>query len=252
MPARSPPQMHFPEVALMEKLFYTLWKDPGENAAAWRDRLRGSLGRELVANGALSLQVDIVDEGVADGTALRLTSRPAPDGFVAFWMNSANYRRDCERLLRTTHQTIAGYLVTESCIKDDPSRSAAAERSFGFSLIGFLRRPPRLTERQWLEIWLGSHTRVAVETQSTFRYIQNVVVRELTEDAPMLDAIVEEGFPPSALSDPAAFYDAVGDSEKFERNHRRMMDSCNRFIDFDRLDSLPMSEYRIAGPQRTA
>jgi len=235
----------------MEKLFYTLWKNPDEGASDWSDRLRGSLGRELAANGAQSLQVDIVDDAVADGAALRLISRPVPDGFVAFWMDSANDRAGCERLLRTTHRQIAGYLVTESRIKEDPSRRGAdGGRSFGFSLIGFLQRPAWLTEPQWLDIWLGSHTGVAVETQSTFRYVQNVVARRLTEDAPELAAIVEEGFPSAALTSQAAFYDAVGDEEKLARNHGRMMDSCHRFIDFKRLDSLPMSEYVIGGAIR--
>jgi hypothetical protein len=232
----------------MEKVFYTLWKEPGESVAAWRDRLRGPLGAALLASGATSLQVNIVDEAVEDGKALRLVSRSVPDGFVAFWTDSANYRADCERLLRASHRAVAGYLVTESCIKDDKP-GTAGERSSGFSLIGFLQRPPRLSVGQWLDIWLGSHTQVAVETQSTFRYVQNVVARQLTDDAPVLDAIVEEGFPSVALNSPAAFYDAEEDQKKFERNHRRMMDSCHRFIDFDRLDSLPMSEYLVATPQ---
>ena len=205
----------------MEKLIYTLWKNPSESGADWAARLRGQLGAKLVDAGAWTLQVDVVDDFVAGGTGLRLESRPVPDGFVAFWMDSANFRADAERILAESHERI--------------------------SLIGFLQRPDWLERADWLKIWLGSHTRVAVETQPTFRYVQNVVTRLLTEDAPPLDALVEEGFPAAALSDPAAFYDAVGDDEKHRRNHQLMMESCQRFIDFARIDSLPMSEFMVKG-----
>jgi hypothetical protein len=231
----------------MEKLIYTLWKNPSESGADWAARLRGQLGAKLVDAGAWTLQVDVVDDFVAGGTGLRLESRPVPDGFVAFWMDSANFRADAERILAESHERIAGYLVTESLIKNDTPPTPAGSRSFGFSLIGFLQRPDWLERADWLKIWLGSHTPVAVETQPTFRYVQNVVTRLLTEDAPPLDALVEEGFPAAALSDPAAFYDAVGDDEKHRRNHQLMMESCQRFIDFARIDSLPMSEFMVKG-----
>ena len=229
----------------MEKLIYTLWQKPGESTADWSARLRGPLGEALLAAGARSLQVNVVDDFVASGAGLRLEARPAPDGFVAFWMNSANFRGEAERILAEAHARIAGYLVTESLIKNDTPPSPPGSRSFGFSLIGFLQRPDWLGRAEWLRIWLGSHTQVAVETQPTFRYVQNVIARALTDDAPALDALVEEGFPAEALTSPAAFYDAVGDDEKHRVNHQRMMDSCHRFIDFAKIDSLPMSEFMV-------
>ena len=231
----------------MEKLIYTLWRNPGESAADWSAHLRGPLGASLIAAGARSLQVDVVDDFVASGAGLRLESRPVPDGFVACWMDSANIRAPAEAILHESHARIAGYLVTESLIKNDTPPTPAGARSFGFSLIGFLQRPDWLAREDWLRIWLGSHTQVAVDTQPTFRYVQNVVTRMLTEDAPPLDALVEEGFPAAALSNPAAFYDAVDDEEKHRRNHQAMMDSCHRFIDFARIDSLPMSEFMVKG-----
>jgi hypothetical protein len=229
----------------MEKLIYTLWKRPGESAEAWADRLRGPLGERLIGAGARTLQVDVVDEVVASGSGLRLESRPVPDGFVALWMDSANFRAAAEQILAEAHAKIAGYLVTESLIKNDTPPTPPGSRSYGFSLIGFLQRPVQIERADWLKIWLGSHTQVAVETQPTFRYVQNVVTRTLTEDAPVLDALVEEGFPAAALTDPAAFYDAVGDEAKHKHNHQRMMDSCHRFIDFAKIDSLPMSEFMV-------
>jgi hypothetical protein len=231
----------------MEKLIYLLWKKPEQTVPAWRGQLRGDLGNALLDAGALSLQCNLVDEGVATGAGLRIVTWPPPDGFVCFWMHSANLRARCEELLRETHARIAGYLVTESCIQHGAEQRAVGECSQGFSLIGFLRRPQRLSEAEWHRIWLGSHTQVAVETQASFRYVQNVVTRQLTEDAPALGALVEEGFPTAALTSPHAFYDAEGDEEKYQRHLKRMMDSVSRFIDFHELNSLPTSEYLIGG-----
>lgn len=45
------------------------------------------------------------------------------------------------------------------------------------------------------------------------------------------------------MTDPMAFFDAPGDEAKFQQNLAAMMDSCNRFIDFDKLDVLPTSQY---------
>jgi hypothetical protein len=68
----------------------------------------------------------------------------------------------------------------------------------------------------------------------------------LTEGAPEYHAFVEECFPMEALSDPFAFFDAVGDPAKFEANLNVMMDSCGRFIQFGKIDIIPTSQYDFA------
>lgn len=99
--------------------------------------------------------------------------------------------------------------------------------------------------RAWLDIWQNHHTRIAIETQDNFLYVQNRVVQVLSHGAAPLSAIVEECFPPAAMTAPQAFFDAPRDEAKFQRNLAAMMDSCKRFIDFDRLDVLPTSQYRL-------
>lgn len=89
---------------------------------------------------------------------------------------------------------------------------------------------------------------MAIDTQDNFLYVQNVVVRPLTHAAPVYDAIVEECFPDAAMTDPHAFFDAVGDADKLQRNVQAMMESCQRFIDFDKIDVLPSSQYVIRAP----
>lgn len=227
----------------MEKLIYTVWRPANLSVAEWRTAILGVAASGLLKAGARDVQFSLVDEDVEAGKGLHLVTRDVPDGVITFWMDSAYYRQPAEHLLSENCRRIAGYLVVESRIKDEQADAPGA-RASGFNLIGFLRRPPRLSREEWLKIWLGSHTAVAVETQPTFRYVQNLVVRPLTEDAPELDSLVEEGFPIGALDNPAVFYDAVNDEKKHSENHKRMMDSCQRFIDFDRIDSLPMSRYR--------
>jgi hypothetical protein len=71
----------------------------------------------------------------------------------------------------------------------------------------------------------------------------NLVVLPLTHDAPAYDAFVEECFPAEAMTDPQAFFDAVGDQAIFDANLATMMDSCGRFIDFARIDVIPTSQH---------
>ncbi|QVM89001.1 hypothetical protein I0D68_06105 [Pseudomonas lalucatii] len=39
-----------------------------------------------------------------------------------------------------------------------------------------------------------------------------------------------------------------GDEEKFQRNLTAMLDSCKRFLDFDKIDVVPTSQYPIKLP----
>ena len=116
----------------------------------------------------------------------------------------------------------------------------------GMCQIVFLQKPPRLSYEEWITVWQGSHTQVAIDTQSTFGYRQNVIVRALTYAAPHYSAIIEENFPAAAMTSPHAFYDAVGDDARYKANLKAMMDSCARFIDMDRIDVVPTSEYNWA------
>ena len=95
----------------------------------------------------------------------------------------------------------------------------------------------------YLHLWYTLQRDMAMETQSTFGYVRNEVVRAVTPEAPAWDAIVEENFPIGALDDPAVFYDAVGDPEKLAQNQKRMFEAVQQFIELSRIESHPMSEY---------
>lgn len=54
-----------------------------------------------------------------------------------------------------------------------------------------------------------------------------------------------ECFPAAAMTDPQACFDAAGDEVKFRRSLQAMIGSCQRFIDFDRIDLVPASQYIV-------
>ena len=229
----------------MEKLAYLLWKPEAAEADAFRDQLLGATAQELLAAGARKLQANAADSAVAPAAPLRMAStRPLPDALVTLWLDTHLDRKAAERALARVAPRIAGYLVLESePIPNAQRRVRDGERTPGYSQLALIQRPPRLDAEHWLQIWQGSHTAVAKQTQSTFRYVQNRVVQAVSYGAPRFDAIVEECFPAAAMTSQHAFYDAVGDDAKLEANRKRMLESSARFIDFDRIDVIPMSEY---------
>lgn len=233
----------------MEKLVYLLWKPDDASADEFRDQLLGTTAGELLAAGALRLQVNVADSAVAPAAPMRMmNTRPLPDALATLALHTHIDRKPAEKALAKAAPRIAGYLVLESePIVNTKQRAREGERTPGYSQLALIQRPPRLDAERWLQIWQGSHTTVARETQSTFRYVQNRVVQTLTYGAPRFDAIVEECFPAAAMTNQHAFYDALGDDAKLDANRKRMMESSARFIDFDRIDVVPMSEYVVRG-----
>jgi len=233
----------------MEKLLYVFWRGT-ENAAALRERFRGELAPRLRALGAERLQLNIADFDDLAGTLVNFShhsTQPPPDGIVSFWLTSAYRRAPIEALLAPACSRLAGYAVAESTILPNLKHPPApGERTYGFSQVTLLQLPPRLSYEAWRRLWFEEHTPVGIETQANFLYRHNVVVLPLSADAPPFRGIVEECFPPEAMRDSQAFYAAVGDEPRHQRHLARMMESCAKFIDFDRIDVIATSEYRLA------
>ena len=113
----------------------------------------------------------------------------------------------------------------------------------GLRLVTGIEPKDGMSYEDFIDHWHHEHRRCAVETQSTFAYVRNEIVRALTPGAPPFAAIVEEHFPIEALTDPMVWYAAQGSKERFERNLKWMIESCAAFLAMDRVDSHPMSEY---------
>ena len=230
----------------MEKLAHLLWSPPADAGAdTFRDRLLSSLPDALADAGAMRLGISVIDSAVDAGESLHLGAL-RPDALVSFWLECCQDRAPAESALASVCDRMAGYLVVESHpLRAQTPVAGIGQRMPGFNLVGCIEPKPGVSHEDFIRIWETVHRDVAIETQSTTSYVRNEVVRPLTPDAPAWAGIVEEGFPLEALENPQAFYDAVGDEEKYRKNLQRMMDSCNAFLSIERVDSHPMSEYRF-------
>ncbi len=227
---------------------YALWPRPDEPSAGWAERLRGEVAEQLTAAGARGVQVNVSDDAVATAM-LRITTFDVPiSAVVSVWVDTVAgpVRPALEQLLAEVSGRIAGYLVTES-VPMAPQWEPGA-RGYGFTNVAFLRRPAELDPATWLDRWQNHHTTVAIETQETHGYVQNVVVRALTPDAPVVDGIVEEVFRPEALQDVHAFYGSGGDDAELARRLQAMAASVDTFGAAQGIDVVPTSRYVLTSP----
>ena len=196
-------------------------------------RRRAVAGRCLLAG--LLLCVGLAAAAAGDSPA----ERP-------FEPDVADDRAEHEAALDEICDRKAGYLVVESVpIVNTTHAAPLGERTDGVTQLACIEVPDFIDYDDWLAHWHGHHRRVAEETQSTYLYVRNVVVRALTDDAPGWAGIVEEGFPTAAMTDPTVWYAADGDQEKFQVNMARMLDSVEKFLDISRVETNPLSEYLL-------
>ncbi len=228
----------------MEKLVSVLWKPESSSDAEFARSLRGC-AQELQKRGAMRLRISVVDDDVAAGARLRLSPMDPPkSAIVGYWLHEADDRGPIEAVLSGVAERIVSYLVVESePIRNTDRVAPLGERTPGFSLVTAIEPKPGLAYEDFVRHWHTVHRKAAIETQSTFAYVRNEIVRPLSEGAPPWVAIVEESFPQGALGDPAVFFAAEGDAEKFARHTKQMLESVTAFLALDRVDSHPMSEY---------
>jgi hypothetical protein len=233
----------------MEKLIYPIWKADGITGDALRDTLLEKCCPALVPlPNVRALRFSVVDSAVETAAGKRMENcQPLPDGVISVWVNNAGERAAIDELLAPYVARFTIYQVVEAePIVNTLHPPDLGQRGYGFCQLVFLQRPDRLSESQWLSIWQGSHTQVAIDTQSTFAYRQNVIARSLQDQAPVFHAMIEENFPPEAMQSDHAFYGVgANDDEGLKANLGAMLESCSRFIDFDKIDVIPMSEYVV-------
>lgn len=231
----------------MEKLVCALWRGEGEEREAFNVRLLASLPEALKAAGALKLRINLRDAAVDPAAGLvQRWQAPQQDAVVQFWLPSANalFREGVDAVLAAHCRRFAAWLVCESTIIANTDHTPrGGERTWGWSQASFISFRRDLPPGAALRHWHSHHTRIAIDTQANFEYVQNAVLRPLTDDAPDYDAFVEECFPAEAMTDPAAFFDAVGDPARFKANLDAMMDSCGAFLEPGRMDIIPTSQF---------
>jgi len=231
----------------VEKLVYVLWRKAGASPADFQQAMLGPVKEALLQAGTRGLEIDLADKDVAYAQGRRLTRlTPTLDGVVSFWLDVSDDRQKHEAALQDAAQRLAGYLVTESTpLRNTTHTAPLGERTPGANLVGLLERPASLSLEEWIHIWHHDHRSVAHETQCTYEYLRHLVVRPLCADAPPWAGIVFEGFPSDAVTDPMKWYLGDGDPKKRDANLARMIASCQRFLELDRVESHPMSQYVI-------
>ncbi|MCB1615815.1 MAG: EthD domain-containing protein, partial [Pseudomonadales bacterium] len=230
----------------MEKIIFLLWKDETRSDEQFRNDLLEKMPRQIMDNAVVAgLTINIDDDRVKKAHEKRMVAvDKAMNASVSVWLDCIQQKLQIDSVIANYCQKYSSYLVTESVpLKNTEHLSKPGEATTGMNHIVLLQKPEHLSRSQWLDIWQNSHTQIAIDTQSTFQYIQNVVVRPLDSECPRVDAIVEESFPEPAMTDIEAFYDAVGDKEKLKKNATDMFESISRFIELDKLTVIPMSEY---------
>lgn len=228
----------------MEKIVTVLWKPAGMSKQAFADSLLREVAPEMIGLGARKLKVCVEDDHV-DGDALRMNPTPPPkSGMVSYWVECSEDRGPIEAAVAERVATLASFLVVESRpIVNDEFVVAAGERTPGMVQVTGIVRKGGLAYEEFIRIWQEEQRPCAIETQSTFQYVRNEIVRPLSGSAPPWAAIVEEAFPIEAMHDPYVFFDAVGDDAKFQANIGRMVDTVAKMLEMDQTDVTITSEY---------
>ena len=230
----------------MEKVIAVLRRtEPDDD---WCDRQRGPVADALLGLGLPGLSVNVRDSAVRHSLMTLTTLDPPVAAVVSLWTQQCygDQMAAALRLLAEECERLGAYLVTESVPMIAPAVEPGS-RTPGLANIALLRRPAGLDQATWLNRWQLDHTRVAIETQSTFGYTQNWVVRTLTPDAPGITGIVEELFPAEAVTDLKAFFGAADDSD-LQNRVGQMIASTTAFGANENIDTVPTSRYVFKTP----
>ncbi|HWU33309.1 MAG TPA: hypothetical protein VN108_10560 [Marmoricola sp.] len=199
--------------------------------AEFRDALRDA--------GASAIQINVDDEAV--GPAMRFGPGAVIRAVVSVWAE------DVERVVAAVveacgDQDAHAYRVTER-VRLDPAPVPDGTRSDVMAQVAILRKPESMSWDDYLSYWMLEHTAIAIRTQNTSAYVQNIVEEGLTPTSPVISAIVEEHFPMVAMHDSHEFYGSGGDEAELSRRMAELMDSVAKFGADQGLDLVPTSRY---------
>lgn len=230
----------------MEKVIVTLRASAVDDE--WTAALCGPVAAELLDLGMPGLALNVRDTPVRGALMTLTTLDPPVQGVVSLWTDQhyGHQVRSALELLRPRADAVDAYLVTES-VPMAPPPSEPGARVRGLANIAMLRRPAGMDEASWLRRWQHDHIPVAIATQSTFGYVQNYVVRSLTDGAPPVSAIVEELFPIEAVGSLHAFFGAADDADLADRLGR-MVASTAAFGANENIDTVPTGRYVFRDP----
>ncbi|GGF25025.1 EthD domain-containing protein [Williamsia phyllosphaerae] len=215
----------------MVKLMYALWgTDLGAVLASadTHDALRRA--------GADRVQLNIAGVPEIAGAMTLSTFTPPIDAVISVWTGAEP--EPVTEVLAGLTDRVVGWEVTERRPLS-PSETWDGSRADAMANVAFLRKPDTLDRAEWLRRWLEEHTPIAIATQATSGYLQNIVERPVTPDVEHVDAIVEELFPLAAAGDIHAFYGSGGDDTELRRRMTALLDSVVRIGAHENIDVVP-------------
>lgn len=195
-----------------------------------------ALHAQLRDAGATTIQVNVDDADVAP--AMRFGPGTRITGFLSVTTNDP----DATTAELAALPGAAVYRVTER-VPLTPPEVPLGQRADSLANVAVLRRPATMSREEYLDDWLNRHTPIAIATQDTHGYIQNIVEEAITPGAPEISAIVEELFRMEGMTDVHAFYGSGGDDAELNRRITELMDSVAKFGAGDGLDLVPSSRY---------
>ena len=229
----------------MEKIVIQIWKNHEIDDNDFKNFLVNEIPSNLRSD-LTSYQVNLPDKDVSKAAGLVQSSYPpSPNAIVFLKVKSLFHVEQKLKVFELHAEKLFSFIVSESKIIEVDESKNLNKRTEGFSQIVFLEKPDNVDRFDWFDHWTHHHTKIAIETQSNFIYVQNSVVRKLQKQAPNFIAIVEECFPSQAMSDQEEFYAARGDATLMKKNLEIMMDSCSKFIDFSKIEVIPTSRYLV-------
>ena len=233
----APPWAHgSPYSRAVTKLMLALHR-PGIRATLLSSEFRAALASAGVHAVAVNVDDGDVEPALRFGPAEPITA------LVSVWLGPSDPAAAVAAVADALEEPeLHAYRVTEK-VRLDPHPVADGARLDAFAQVALLRRPDHMSRDEYLTYWQVHHTPIAIRTQNTSGYIQNIVEEALTPSSPELAAIVEEHFPMAAMSDPHAFYGSGGDDAELNRRMTELMDSVARFGADQGLDLVPTSRY---------
>lgn len=226
----------------MEKLVYLLGDTGAGHPPRRRDDLREKVFAAvpaLEAAGARDLTVCVADvEDPALDAITHLNAHGLIDGQVSLWVDRIDDRGGIESVVAGLATRHAGYLVTESVLREYPARAwSRGEASPGVTIMTTFPKPDGLDLETFYARWHGSHGPLSLRFHPLTRYVRNSVFRAVTEGAPTLHAIVSESF---------ASCEVVADPEQLfggAENRKTLTKDLLSFTDMSTMSSVPMHEY---------
>lgn len=237
----------------MEKLVYILWPSEGQSIDFVPELLLKTIAPQLLALDIPGLSMNIDDEhSTVKSPAPKWYRGPAICAEISVWLEDASLRPEVEVLIKTTGLHYAGYLVDESVYKDygenrhsGPRDWPDGQRSPGVMAITLLTRPKKYSQEEWIKRWHGVMSPESEKIQPRQRYVRNVIIEPVTENAPHYDGIVEEAWPSAEhITNPYLFY-CANNPFQLVKHLYIMLKSILHFHNLFKIRTVTMSEYFI-------